>query len=108
MTNYKIEFENIDWERLSKGAKQKQFQTDKINMRLLRLEDDFNEIEWCKNGHVGYVLNGEMVLDFTGKEEHYKSGDAFIIKSGESNKHKAKIRRGKFVELILVDEPYIQ
>lgn len=104
MANFKIEFENIDWENNSIGAKQKLFQSDNKKVRLLRLEDNFDDIDWCKKGHIGFVLKGEMTLDFSNREENYKAGDAFIIECGESNKHRAKIKKGKFAELILVEE----
>ncbi len=100
----KIQFDTIEWETVSIGAKQKVFRSPTKQVRLLRLEDDFTEHEWCSSGHIGYVLKGEISIDFDGKLCHYKYGEGIYIESGESNKHKAIIGKGKFAELILIEE----
>lgn len=102
--NKKIEFQAIDWEQIATGAKQKLCQTQNKTIRLLRLNDSFLEAHWCTKGHIGYVLEGEMTLDFNGNKINYKVGDAFIIKEGEATKHKAIIENNKFVKLLLVEE----
>ena len=104
MKDHKIEFNNIPWELISRGVKQKQFHTQNNRIRILRLEDGFEEKDWCINGHIGYLLAGEMTIDFAGNKVQYKSGDAFVIALGASNKHKAIISKGNFVELLLVEE----
>jgi len=45
-----------------------------------------------------------MTIDFDGSSSHYKKGDALWIESGEAEKHKVLIAKGKFVELILFEE----
>ena len=104
MTDFKIEFNKMEWVTISLGAKQKQFQNNHNRIRLLRLEDSFEETDWCTNGHIGYVLDGEMTLYFAEHKVHYKTGNAFIINSDSPNKHKAKIEKNKFVEMILIEE----
>ncbi len=100
----KIEFQTIDWEQIASGAKQKQYQIRNKRIRLLRLNDHFSEPHWCTTGHIGYVLEGELTINFNGNQIDYKVGDAFIIKEGESDKHKAIIQPENFVELLLIEE----
>jgi quercetin dioxygenase-like cupin family protein len=56
------------------------------------------------NGHVGFVLRGEMKIDFNGKILSYKAGDGIWINQGVDSKHKVIIEKDKFVELILFEE----
>lgn len=69
----------------------------------MKFLDNFVEEEWCVSGHIGYVLDGEMTIDFNGTIKNYKKGDGLWIKEGESSKHKAIIKKGKQVELILFE-----
>ncbi len=103
MTNNLIHFENIDWEKPNKGVEQKVYSQKGKRLRLLKFKDDFIEEEWCINGHIGYVLEGEMKIDFNGEIKFYKKGDGLWIDHGEKSKHKVIIDKGKQVTLILFE-----
>ena len=103
MTDYKILFKDLNWDNPSAGVEQKIVSNGIIKMRLLRFNDNFVEEHWCVKGHIGYVLDGEMTIDFNGKKEAYKRGDGLWIEAGEANKHKASIAKGLFVEMILFE-----
>ncbi|GER57902.1 hypothetical protein ULMA_00100 [Patiriisocius marinus] len=104
MNKYRIDFKNIEWETPDKGVKQKIFSKGNQSVRLLRFYDDFIEENWCTKGHIGFVLDGEMTIDFNGKTLRYKKGDGLWIESIEDNKHKAIIAKGTFVELIFFEK----
>ena len=99
-----IEFSAMPWDCPRQGHQQKVILREKQKLRLLRFSDDFVEEHWCTNGHIGFVVDGEMTIDFNGSSSHYKKGDALWIESGEAEKHKVLIAKGKFVELILFEE----
>jgi len=103
MPNHKIVFENIGWESPNKGVTQKAFHKGKKKLRLLRFDEDFVENDWCLKGHVGYVLEGKMEINFNGKVQEYKKNDGLWIEEGASNKHKVIIKKGTFVTLILFE-----
>jgi len=103
MDENKIHFKNIDWEIPSKGIKQKIFLKGAQRIRLLRFYDDFIEDDWCAKGHIGYVTDGGMTVDFNGDMISYKKGDGLWIEEGIENRHKVIIAKGKMVELILVE-----
>ncbi len=103
MTAPHIDFEHIPWEEPATGVAQKIYSDGKSRLRLLRFSDDFVEQEWCAKGHVGYVLDGEMDIDFNGTRQHYKKGDGLWIGKGEAAKHKVMIEKGKFIVLILFE-----
>ena len=44
----------------------------KTESRLLRFSDDFIEEEWCLKNHIGFVLNGEMKINFNGEIKSYR------------------------------------
>jgi len=99
----KIDFQNIEWEEPHIGVRQKVYVNGNQKVRLLIFSDDFVEKDWCINGHIGYVLDGEMKIDFNGTIKSYKRGDGLCIEKGLSSKHKAIIEKGKHVELILFE-----
>ena len=98
-----IKFEHIAWERPHEGVKQKVYSDGKTRLRLLQFNEDFIENDWCLKKHIGYVLNGEMKIDFDGTIKHYKKGDGLWIPEGIDSKHKVLIEKGKHVELILFE-----
>ncbi len=104
MHNNKIHFEHIEWETPSAGVKQKIFSKGNQRIRLLRFYEDFIEVDWCTKGHIGYVTDGEMTVDFDGKIVSYKKGSGLWIEEGHENKHKVIIAKGKMAELILVED----
>ena len=103
MENNLLLFEAIEWDKTKVGIEQKVFQRGDKKLRLLIFKDDFVENDWCVNGHVGYVLEGEMKIDFNGNTCNYKKGDGLWIDKGEKFKHKVIIEKGKFIKLILFE-----
>ena len=63
----------------------------------------FVEPDWCKKGHIGYILEGQMEIDFDGKVVAFKPGDGMFIPAGEKHKHNAKALTDK-VRVILVED----
>lgn len=100
----RISFEEFMWEHVKDGLEQKVYSADDHRIRLLRVRDTFKEDAWCTNGHVGFVLKGEMQIDFNGRLEHYSGGDGLWIEQGEHAKHKMLIEKGKTVELVIFEE----
>lgn len=101
--NYKILFNQLPWEKPAIGVEQKVIIKKNKTIRLVRFYYNFIEKHWCIRGHIGYVLDGEMTIDFNGQKQIYKKGDGLWIESGEEHKHKASIAKGAFVELLLFE-----
>ena len=104
MNEQLIRFKNIDGKKTSNGIEQKVYSQDGKKMRLLKFFDNFREVDWCTKGHTGFVLKGEMKIDFNGHIKKYKKGDGLWISKGLPTKHKVIIEKGKQVELILFEE----
>lgn len=98
-----LRFSEIPWEFPHEGAKQKVFSNETNKIRLLHFDEKFREENWCLKGHIGYVIAGEMIINFNEKMIHYTKGDGLWINQGENNKHKVIVAKGKTVELILFE-----
>ncbi len=86
------------------GVNLKEYQGSKYKLRLVEFTEDFVEEDWCQKGHVGYVLEGRMSIDFDGEILTYEAGDGIYINSGSEEKHKAIIAKGELVLMVLVEE----
>lgn len=91
MSDYKINFDDLKWESPLAGVRFKRYISGKKQIRFIEYRREFVEPDWCTKGHIGYVIKGEIEIDFNGTIIKYKSGDAIVIPAGENSKHKAGI-----------------
>ena len=89
MNQYKIDFESMDWERPVDSVRFKAHQQGGRKLRLVEFSKEFIEQDWCIKGHIGYILEGQVKIDFDGKVTVFGPGDGVFIPAGE--KHKAKV-----------------
>jgi quercetin dioxygenase-like cupin family protein len=101
--SYLVEFDKISWNETSNGMRTKTFINENQQIRLVEFSEGFIEKEWCQNGHVAYVIKGEFSIDYSGIIERYKVGDVIFIPKGEQAKHKAILREGEKVTLLLFE-----
>ena len=103
MQNHLIEFDKMNWVYTSVGIRYKAFVSGNQRIRLVEFSKGFIEPDWCQNGHAGYIIDGEFTLDFNGKLEYLKKGDMFFIPIGEADKHKAVLKKGEQVLILLFE-----
>lgn len=104
MPKYAIDFNKFDWEETAPGMRQKIFVVGKNRIRLLKLDADFTEQRWCTKGHTGYVMSGDVIIEFEDSKIEIKSGNGLYISGGDDSRHKAKAANGKPATLILFEE----
>jgi ethanolamine utilization protein EutQ (cupin superfamily) len=67
--------------------------------------DRFVETDWCRKGHIVYILEGQLKVNFNGNEVVFNTGDGLFIPAGEKDKHMGraltKVVRMLFVEDVL-------
>lgn len=90
MNPYKIDFNSMDWDAPVTGIRQKVVGYTGKQFRLLEFSIGFVELDWCAKGHIGYILDGKLELDFNGTIVVYGPGDVATIPDGENHKHKAR------------------
>ena len=103
MEQYKIDFESMAWERPVDGVRFKAYEQKGKKLRLVEFAKEFVEPDWCKKGHIGYILEGKMEIDFDGKLIVFGPGDGVFIPEGEKHKHKARVLTDT-VKVILVED----
>ena len=85
------------------GLRFKVYQQGSKRLRLAEFAREFVEPDWCTNGHVGYVVEGKLEIDFSGEIEVFHAGDGIFIPPGEEHKHMAKALTD-VVRLVLVED----
>ncbi len=103
MEQYRIDFESIQWEAPVAGVRFKAYEQGGKKLRLVEFGKEFVEPDWCTKGHVGYILEGQMEIDFNGKVILFGPGDGVFIPAGQEHKHKGHVLTDK-VTAVLVEE----
>ena len=103
MDKYKIDFKALPWETPAVGVRFKAYEQDGRKLRFAEFTKEFVEADWCTKGHIGYILDGRMEIDFDGKVILFGPGDGLFIPAGDKHKHKAKVLTDKLI-IILVED----
>ncbi|MDA0285591.1 MAG: hypothetical protein O3B13_16740 [Planctomycetota bacterium] len=90
-----INFSAMPWESPATGVRVKQVDRGNQRIRLIEFSENFVETDWCRTGHIGYVIDGKLEIDFGSHIVELSAGDGLFISPGESSKHKARVPRGK-------------
>jgi quercetin dioxygenase-like cupin family protein len=70
---------------------------------LVEFDREFVEPDWCAKGHIGYILEGKIEIDFDGDKEVFGPGNGVFIPAGEKHKHKGRVLTDK-VKAILTED----
>jgi len=103
MDSIRINFDQIEWDYKSAGMRVKRVVRDGKQLRLVEIGPDAGDANWCEEGHVGYVLEGELETNINGSVERLTAGDGLFIRGGKEYRHKSKAV-GSLVRLFLFDE----
>ncbi len=98
-----IDFDSIPWQSPLPGARFKAYREGSKQIRLLEFSSEFVEPDWCEKGHVGFVLEGTLEVDFKGHVVTYSEGSGIFITPGAETAHKARSIT-PVVRLILVED----
>ena len=101
MEQYKIDFESMEWEVPARGARFKAYEQDGRKLRLVEFGKEFIE-PGCTKGHIGFILEGQIEIDFNGDVIVFGQGDGLFIPAGEKHRHKARVITDK-VKMILME-----
>ena len=102
MKQYRVDFESIRWQSPMAGVRFKAYEKVGRKLRLAKFSKEFVEPGWCTKGHIGYILEGQMEIDFSGKVIVFGPGDGVFIPAGEEHKHKGRVLTDT-VKAILVE-----
>jgi ethanolamine utilization protein EutQ (cupin superfamily) len=103
MEQCKIDFESIPWEIPAEGVRFKAYKQNGKQVRLVEFTDKFIENDWCKKGHIVYILEGQLEVNFNGNKVVFNTGDGLFIPAGEKNKHIGRTLT-KVVKMLFVED----
>jgi hypothetical protein len=46
---------------------------------------------WCEKGHYGYLIEGQMEIEYENEKIIYNPGDGIFIPDGPEHKHKGEV-----------------
>lgn len=93
----------MQWESPAVGVRFKAYEQGSKKLRLVEFTKEFVEPDWCRKGHIGYILEGQLEIDFDGKAIPFGPGDGIFIPAGNKHKHKGRVLTDK-VKAILVED----
>lgn len=90
MEQYRVLFDSLEWQSPIQGARFKAFRSGTKQLRLVEFTSEFVEPDWCEKGHIGYVIQGELEIDFYGHLVRYPEGSGIFIPPGSASGHKGR------------------
>jgi hypothetical protein len=87
MQIYRVEWDAYPWISPLPGARFKVCEQNGRKLRFVEFTRAFEEPDWCRKGHMGYVLEGEGELQFSGQTLRLRAGDGIFIPAGDEHKH---------------------
>ena len=72
MLQYKINFNDINWEEPFEGVKCKIFKHGDKQLRLVVYSKEM-AIHWCEKGHYGYILDGTFEIEYQNEKIIYQT-----------------------------------
>jgi quercetin dioxygenase-like cupin family protein len=102
MLQYKIKFDEIEWESPIEGVRYKKYVYINKQVRLVEYSKEMPP-HWCDRGHYGMILEGKMEIEYPHEKIIYGKGDGVFIPDGEEHKHRGRVLT-ESVKVIFVED----
>lgn len=93
----RVDFPAVSWHAVRGGGAAGRMKKHAVGggrvVRVLEMDPKWNEREWCKKAHDGYVLSGRLRLDFESDSSPVEIGKGQGFSIPEGCAHKASCRR---------------
>ncbi len=89
MLQYRINFNDIEWESPMEGVKCKTYNYGNKQIRLIEYTREM-PAHFCEKGHYGLILDGEIEIEYPNDKVIYRKGDGVFIPDGPEHKHKGR------------------
>ncbi len=87
---YKVDFGKLEWESPLEGVRHKYIDQGNLRLRLVEYSKEM-PLHWCEKGHYGYLIEGQMEIEYENEKIIYNPGDGIFIPDGPEHKHKGKV-----------------
>jgi quercetin dioxygenase-like cupin family protein len=71
-------------------------------LRIVEFGPGFSDPNWCRKGHVVYVLEGVIESEYEDGDSSRRAGEAYVIPAGV--KHRSRNPHGVSATLLIVDD----
>ena len=89
MLQYKINFDDIEWDSPIEGVRCKTYRYANKQMRFVEYTKEMT-LHWCEKSHYGVILEGIFEIIYSNERLIYKEGDGVFIPGGPVHKHKGR------------------
>ena len=89
MNKYKVEFSSLEWDTPLEGVRHKIEESFGRKLRLVEYSRTMPP-HWCEKGHIGYIQEGRLEVEFDGVTYIFEKGDGICIPNGIEHKHRAR------------------
>ncbi len=86
---YKAEFDKLEWESPIEGVRHKYIDQNNLRIRLVEYSKEM-PLHWCEKGHYGYLIEGQLEIEYGNAKLVYKPGDGIFIPDGSDHRHRGK------------------
>jgi quercetin dioxygenase-like cupin family protein len=93
---YKAEFDKLEWASPIKGIRHTYIDQNNLRIRLFEYSKEM-PLHWCEKGRYGYLIEGQMEIEYEKGKIVYKTGDRIFIPDGFDHKHRGKALTEKVV-----------
>jgi quercetin dioxygenase-like cupin family protein len=94
-----------EWRGDVPGIRAKEEEVSGRRWALVAYEPGVRREEWCRDGHWGYVLEGELEYQFDdgGAPLRVREGEAFVLNAGRGHRGRS-LAQGE-ARLFVIDDP---
>lgn len=97
---YKVDFDKLEWTSPISGVRHKYIDQNHFRMRLVEYSRAM-PTHWCEKGHYGYLVEGQLEIEYADKKILYKPGDGIFIPDGPEHKHQGRVLSEKVLVFFL-------
>jgi quercetin dioxygenase-like cupin family protein len=88
LSTYRVPFDDLPWQAGPGGLLFKTHRFGASQLRLMEFTPQLVHPQWCTTGHVGYVVEGDVEIEFVGHTVRYRAGDGVVIPAGQADAHR--------------------
>jgi len=100
-----VDFPSFEWQDESPGIRAAVGRAAGSRWALVEYGPGARRDEWCRDGHRGYVIEGEIEYEFDDGSPPLKldAGQGFVLAAGTG--HRGRNPGGATTRLFLIDDP---
>jgi hypothetical protein len=87
---YKVDFDKFEWESPIEGVRHKYINRNDSRMGPVEYAREM-PLRWCENGHYGYLIEGQMEIEYENSKIVYGPADGIIIPDGPAHRYRGRV-----------------